>query len=120
MLNLKGLKKIRFWMTFGDEYLTHLRVLANVGMMRIDPVDYKGTKVIPMEFLKRLLPDPASLAENYTGKTCIGCIIEGIKDGKPRKKCSSTTSATTPRPTRKCARRPSATRPACPPWWAPP
>ncbi len=84
-LNIKGLKKIRFWMTFGDEYLTHLRVLNNVGMLRIDPVKYRDTEVIPMEFLKSLLPDPASLAENYTGKTSIGCIIEGIKDGKPKK-----------------------------------
>jgi saccharopine dehydrogenase (NAD+, L-lysine-forming) len=85
VLHIKGLKKIRFWMTFGDEYLTHLRVLGNVGMLRIDPVDYNGTPVVPMELLKRLLPDPASLAENYTGKTSIGCIFEGIKDGKPRK-----------------------------------
>lgn len=85
VLHIKGLKRIRFWMTFGDEYLTHLRVLGNVGMTRIDPVDYNGTPVIPMEFLKRLLPDPSSLAENYTGKTSIGCIIEGLKDGKPRK-----------------------------------
>ncbi len=83
--NIKGLKRIRFWMTFGDEYLTHLRVLGNVGMTRIDPVNYNGTPVIPMEFLKCLLPDPSSLAENYTGKTSIGCIIEGVKDGKPRK-----------------------------------
>jgi saccharopine dehydrogenase (NAD+, L-lysine forming) len=85
VLHVKGLKRIRFWMTFGDEYLTHLRVLGNVGMLRIDPVDYNGTPVIPMELLKRLLPDPASLAENYTGKTSIGCIFEGIKDKQPRK-----------------------------------
>lgn len=85
VINIKGLKRIRFWMTFGDEYLTHLRVLGNIGMTRIDAVDYKGTPVVPMEFLKCLLPDPSSLAENYTGKTSIGCIIEGIKDGKPRK-----------------------------------
>jgi saccharopine dehydrogenase (NAD+, L-lysine-forming) len=85
VLHIKGLKKIRFWMTFGDEYLTHLRVLGNVGMLRIDPVDYNGTPVVPMELLKRLLPDPASLAENYTGKTSIGVIFEGIKDGKPKK-----------------------------------
>jgi saccharopine dehydrogenase (NAD+, L-lysine-forming) len=85
VLHIKGLKKIRFWMTFGDEYLTHLRVLANVGMLGIEPVDHKGTQIIPMEFLKTLLPDPASLAENYTGKTSIGCIFEGVKDGKPRK-----------------------------------
>ena len=86
VLNIKGLKKIRFWMTFGEEYLTHLRVLQNVGMTRIDPVDYKGQKVTPMEFLKCLLPDPASLAEHYTGKTSIGCIIEGQKNGKTIKK----------------------------------
>jgi len=85
VLNIKGLKRIRFWMTFGDEYLTHLRVLQNIGMTRIDPVDYKGTKIIPIEFLKRLLPDPASLAEGYTGKTSIGCIFEGKKDGKTKK-----------------------------------
>ncbi len=85
VVNIKGLKRIRFWMTFGEEYLTHLRVLTNVGMTRIDPVDYKGTPVVPMEFLKSLLPDPSSLAENYTGKTSIGCIIEGVKEGKKRK-----------------------------------
>ena len=85
VLHLKGLKKIRFWMTFGDEYLTHMRVQQNVGMTRIDPVMYKGQPVVPMEFLKCLLPDPASLAAGYTGKTSIGCIVEGIKDGKPRK-----------------------------------
>jgi len=82
---LPGLQRIRFWMTFGDEYLTHLRVLQNVGMTRIDPVEFQGQKIVPIQFLKALLPDPASLAENYTGKTSIGCIIEGKKDGKPKK-----------------------------------
>jgi saccharopine dehydrogenase (NAD+, L-lysine forming) len=85
VLNLKGLKRIRFWMTFSENYLTHLRVLENVGMTRIDPVNYEGTQVIPLKFLKALLPDPASLAEGYTGKTSIGCILEGIKGGKPKK-----------------------------------
>ncbi len=85
VLHLPGLQRIRFWMTFGDEYLTHLRVLQNVGMTRIDPVDFQGHKIVPIQFLKALLPDPASLAENYTGKTSIGCIIEGSKNGKPRK-----------------------------------
>ncbi len=84
--NIKGLKRIRFWMTFGEEYLTHLRVLQNVGMTRIDEVEYKGQKVVPLEFLKSVLPDPGSLAENYTGKTSIGCVIEGIKDGKKVRK----------------------------------
>lgn len=83
--NLKGLKRIRFFMTFGEEYLTHLRVLQNVGMTRIDPVMYEGRPVIPLQFLKALLPDPASLAENYQGKTNIGCYIEGVKDGKPKR-----------------------------------
>jgi saccharopine dehydrogenase (NAD+, L-lysine-forming) len=85
VLNIKGLKRIRFWMTFGEAYLTHLRVLENVGMTRIDPVDYKGTKVVPIEFLKCLLPDPSTLGAGYTGKTSIGCEIVGKKDGKPRK-----------------------------------
>ncbi len=83
--NIKGLKRIRFWMTFGEAYLTHLRVLQNVGMTRIDPVDYEGHPVIPIQFLKKLLPDPASLAKGYTGKTSIGCLIEGVKDGKTKK-----------------------------------
>lgn len=83
--NIRGLKRIRFWMTFGDAYLTHLRVLENVGMTRIDPVMYEGHEVVPIKFLKALLPDPASLAEGYTGKTSIGCIISGTKDGKPRR-----------------------------------
>ena len=80
--NIKGLKRMRFWMTFGQEYLTHLRVLQNVGMTRIDEVEYNGQKIVPLQFLKAVLPDPGSLAENYTGKTSIGCVIEGLKDGK--------------------------------------
>jgi saccharopine dehydrogenase (NAD+, L-lysine-forming) len=80
--NINGLKRIRFWMTFGEEYLTHLRVLQNVGMTRIDEVDYQGQKIVPLQFLKAVLPDPGSLAENYTGKTSIGCVIEGVKGGK--------------------------------------
>ena len=83
---INGLKRIRFWMTFGEEYIKHMTVLQNVGMLRIDEVDYEGTKVIPIQFLKKLLPDPASLAANYKGKTCIGCVFEGVKDGKPMRK----------------------------------
>ncbi|HEX9619695.1 MAG TPA: saccharopine dehydrogenase family protein, partial [Polyangiaceae bacterium] len=82
VLNIRGLKRIRFWMTFGQEYLTHLRVLQNVGMTRIDPVEFQGHRIVPIQFLKALLPDPASLAEGYTGKTCIGCLVEGRKDGR--------------------------------------
>jgi saccharopine dehydrogenase (NAD+, L-lysine-forming) len=83
--NIRGLKRIRFWMTFGESYLTHLRVLENVGLTRIDPVIYEGREIVPIKFLKALLPDPASLAAGYTGKTSIGCIIAGTKDGKPRR-----------------------------------
>jgi saccharopine dehydrogenase (NAD+, L-lysine-forming) len=83
--NIKGLERIRFWMTFGESYLKHLEVLGNVGMTRIDEVDYQGHKVVPIKLLKALLPDPASLAPGYTGKTSIGCLIAGEKDGKPRK-----------------------------------
>ncbi|HVN71314.1 MAG TPA: saccharopine dehydrogenase family protein [Desulfomonilia bacterium] len=80
--NIRGLKQIRFWMTFSDNYIKHLEVLQNVGMTRIDPVMYNGVEIIPLQFLKHLLPEPSSLAENYTGKTSIGSIMRGVKDGK--------------------------------------
>lgn len=83
--NIKGLKRIRFWMTFTDNYLTHLRVLKNVGLTRIDEVEFEGKKIVPLKFLKKLLPDPATLGENYKGKTVIGCIFNGIKEGKRKK-----------------------------------
>ncbi len=83
--NLRGLKRIRFWMTFGESYLKHLEVMGNIGITRIDPVRFGGQDIVPIQFLKALLPDPASLAQGYTGKTSIGCLIEGIKDGKRRK-----------------------------------
>lgn len=83
--NIKGLQRIRFWMTFGDSYLKHLEVLQNVGMTRIDPIEFQGQQIVPIQFLKALLPDPASLAKNYTGKTCIGDLIEGVKDGQKKK-----------------------------------
>ncbi len=83
--NIPGVRRIRFWMTFSQEYLTHLRVLQNVGMTRIDPVSFQGCEIVPLQFLKALLPDPSSLAQNYEGKTCIGCVIEGIREGKPGK-----------------------------------
>lgn len=83
--NITGLKRIRFWMTFGEEYLTHLRVLENVGMTRIDAVDHEGNKIVPLQFLKTLLPEPSSLGENYFGKTNIGCMMEGVKGGKKKK-----------------------------------
>ncbi len=83
--NLKGLKRIRFWMTFGEAYLKHLEVLGNVGMTRIDPVEFNGQKIVPIQFLRALLPDPASLATNYTGKTSIGCLCEGVKNGEKKR-----------------------------------
>ncbi len=83
-INIKGIKKIRFWMTFSDNYLNHLRVLENVGMTSIEPVEFEGKQIIPLQFLKALLPDPASLGPRTKGKTNIGCIFQGIKDGKPR------------------------------------
>jgi len=82
--NFPTLKRARFWMTFGQEYLTHLRVIQNIGMARIDEVEYNGQKIVPIQFLKAVLPDPGKLGENYTGQTSIGCRIRGIKDGKER------------------------------------
>ena len=80
--NIKGLKRARFWMTFSESYLNHLRVLQNVGMTRIDEVEYEGHKIVPVKFLRALLPEPASLGTKYTGKTVIGNIMTGKKDGK--------------------------------------
>ncbi len=82
--NIKGLKRIRFFMTFSQNYLNHMRCLENVGMLRIDEVEHNGSKIIPIQFLKTLLPDPASLAGRTVGKTNIGCYIKGIKEGKER------------------------------------
>jgi len=76
------IKRARFWMTFSENYLTHLKVLRNVGMTRIDEVDYEGCRIIPIRCLKALLPEPASLGTKYTGKTVIGNIMTGTKDGK--------------------------------------
>jgi saccharopine dehydrogenase (NAD+, L-lysine-forming) len=83
-INIKGIKKIRFWMTFSDNYLNHLNVLQNVGMTSIEPIEFEGKMIQPIQFLKSVLPDPASLGPRTKGKTNIGCIIQGTKDGKPR------------------------------------
>lgn len=82
--NLKGLKRARFWMTFSENYLNHLKVLGNVGMTRIDPVRFQGQDIVPIQFLRALLPDPASLGPLTKGKTCIGNVMRGIKDGKEK------------------------------------
>ncbi len=78
------IKRARFWMTFGDEYLTHLRVIQNIGMAGIAPVMHKGVEIIPLEFLKTVLPDPGSLGENYVGQTSIVCRIRGTRYGNPQ------------------------------------
>ncbi len=83
-LNLKGIKRIRFFMTFGQSYLTHLKVLENVGMTSIEPIDFQGQKIVPLQFLKAVLPDPSSLGPRTKGKTNIGCIFQGIKDGREK------------------------------------
>lgn len=82
--HIPHLKRARFWMSFGDNYLKHLEVLQNVGMTRIDEVDFNGQKIVPLKFLKALLPDPASLGPLTKGKTCIGCKVTGLKDGKEK------------------------------------
>lgn len=82
--NFPTLKRARFWMTFGQEYLTHLRVIQNIGMAGIEPVIYEGKEIVPIKFLKAVLPDPGELGENYTGETSIGCRIRGVKNGKEK------------------------------------
>ncbi len=83
-LNIKGIKKIRFWMTFSQNYLTHLKCLENVGMTSIEPIEFEGHQIVPLQFLKAVLPDPASLGPRTKGKTNIGCIFQGIEDGKEK------------------------------------
>jgi saccharopine dehydrogenase (NAD+, L-lysine-forming) len=82
--NYPSLKKAQFWMSFSDNYLKHLEVLGNVGMTSIDPVEFQGQQIIPLQFLKTLLPDPSSLGPRTKGKTCIGCVVHGVKDGQPK------------------------------------
>ena len=80
--NYPTIKRARFWMTFGQEYLTHLRVIQNIGMDSIKPIMYQGMEIVPLQFFKAVLPNPQDLGENYEGETSIGCRIRGIKDGK--------------------------------------
>ena len=84
VINFPSIKRARFWMTFGQEYLTHLRVIQNIGMASIEPIEYQGQKIVPLQFLKAVLPNPQDLGENYEGETSIGCRIRGMKDGKER------------------------------------
>jgi saccharopine dehydrogenase (NAD+, L-lysine-forming) len=82
--NFPSLRRAQFWMSFSDNYLKHLEVLGNVGMTGIEPVDYQGQQIVPIQFLRQLLPDPASLGPRTRGKTCIGCVVRGVKDGRER------------------------------------
>ncbi len=82
--NIPTIKRARFWMTFGQAYITHLQVLQNIGMTSIKPIKYQGMDIVPLQFLKAVLPEPSELGENYTGETSIGCQIKGVKDGKER------------------------------------
>ena len=82
--NFPTLKRARFWMTFGQEYLTHLRVIQNIGMAGIVPINYEGKEIVPIQFLKAVLPNPGDLGQNYTGQTSIGCRIKGLKNGKEK------------------------------------
>ncbi len=80
-----SLRRAQFWMSFGDSYLKHLEVLGNVGMTGIEPINYEGRDIVPIQFLKALLPDPASLGPRTHGKTCIGCVVTGLREGKPHR-----------------------------------
>jgi len=82
--NYPSLKRARFWMTFGEEYLTHLRVIQNIGMAGIEPINFEGKQIVPLQFLKAVLPDPGELGENYEGETSIGCRIKGVKGGQEK------------------------------------
>ncbi|MBN47808.1 MULTISPECIES: saccharopine dehydrogenase family protein [unclassified Methylophaga] len=84
VVNFPTLKRAQFWMSFGDSYLKHLEVLGNVGMTGIEPIDYNGQQIVPIQFLKALLPDPSTLGPRTKGKTCIGCVVKGVKDGKQK------------------------------------
>ncbi len=83
-LHIPGIRRIRFFMTFGQSYLTHLKCLENVGMTSIEPIEFQGQEIIPLQFLKAVLPDPASLGPRTVGKTNIGCIFKGMKDGREK------------------------------------
>ncbi len=84
VINFPTIRRARFWMTFGQEYLTHLRVIQNIGMAGIQPINYEGKEIVPIQFLKAVLPKPEELGVNYTGETSIGCRIKGIRDGKEK------------------------------------
>lgn len=112
--NFPSLKRAQFWMSFSENYLNHLKVLGNVGMTGIEPVEYQGQQIVPIQFLKALLPDPSTLGPRTKGKTCIGCLVRGIKDGK-EKSASFTTFATIRIATKKFYHRRFHIQLVCPP-----
>lgn len=83
--HLPSIRRAQFWMSFSESYLTHLRVLQNVGMTGIEPVSFQGHDIVPLQFLKAVLPEPADLGETTRGRTCIGVIASGLRDGAPRR-----------------------------------
>ena len=83
-VNFPTLRRAQFWMSFSDNYLKHLEVLENVGMTGIEPVEYQGQSIVPIQFLAHLLPDPSTLGPRTKGRTCIGCIVRGVKDGREK------------------------------------
>ena len=85
VMNFPSLKKAQFWMSFSKSYITHLEVLQNVGMTRIDEVMYNGVPIVPLQFLKAVLPEPSSLGPLTKGRTCIGALVKGVKDGKEKR-----------------------------------
>ncbi|NNM30230.1 MAG: saccharopine dehydrogenase family protein [Akkermansiaceae bacterium] len=82
--HIPTLRRASFWMSFSDNYLKHLEVLQNTGLTSIEPVEYEGKSIIPLQFLKAVLPDPGGLGKTTTGRTCIGCIVRGVRDGEPK------------------------------------
>jgi saccharopine dehydrogenase (NAD+, L-lysine-forming) len=83
-VNFPSLKRAQFWMSFSENYLTHLKVLENVGMTGIEPIEYEGQQIVPIQFLAKLLPDPSTLGPRTKGKTCIGTVVQGVKDGQQK------------------------------------
>lgn len=84
VVNFPSLKRAQFWMSFGDNYLKHLDVLGNIGMTSIEPIEFNGQQIVPIQFLKALLPDPSTLGPRTKGKTCIGVVVKGVKDGQQK------------------------------------
>ena len=116
--NIPGVKRIRFFMTFGQSYLTHMKCLEDVGMLSTEPVEFEGHKIVPIQFLKALLPDPATLGPRTVARPTSAASSPERRTAR-RRRLTSTTSAIIRNATGKSGLRPFPTPPACPPWWAP-